>query len=183
MAQWLAFVTLSGVLIYISRASLRVPGSHGFYRFFAWECILALFILNVLLWFESPLAWYQVISWILLIGSLVPLLFGVRTLARRGQPAAKREGEPQLLAFEKTTTLVTSGIYGYIRHPLYSSLLFLAWGIFFKAPNGLTAVLVVAATAFLYLTARADEAECLRFFGLAYQDYMAKTRRFVPYVF
>lgn len=159
------------------------PGSHGFYRFFAWECIVALFILNVLVWFQAPLAWYQIISWILLIGSLVPLLFGVRTLTRRGQPAAQREGEPQLLAFEKTTALVTSGIYGYIRHPLYSSLLFLTWGIFFKAPNGWTGVLAVAATAFLYLTATADEAECLRYFGSAYRDYMAKTRRFVPYFF
>ena len=183
MAQWLAFVTLSGVVVYISRASLRVPGSHGFYRFFAWECILALFVLNVLVWFQSPSAWYQIISWILLVGSLVPLLFGVRTLTRRGQPTAQREGEPQLLAFEKTTALVTSGIYGYIRHPLYSSLLFLTWGIFFKDPNGLTGVLAVAATAFLYLTAKADEAECLRFFGLAYRDYMAKTRRFVPFFF
>ena len=32
---------------YISRASLLAPRSHGFYRFFAWEAILALTLLNL----------------------------------------------------------------------------------------------------------------------------------------
>ena len=31
--------------------------------------------------------------------------------------------------------------------------------------------------------ARADEAECLRFFGPAYHTYMTKTKRFIPFVF
>jgi protein-S-isoprenylcysteine O-methyltransferase Ste14 len=183
MIESIAFVGLSGVLAYLSRASLRVPGSHGFYRFFAWECILALFLLNVKVWFQKPFSWYQLLSWVLLVVSLVPLVFGVRTLVARGKPVAQRESEPQLLAFEKTSTLVTTGIYGYIRHPLYSSLLFLTWGIFFKAPAWLGGSLALASTAFLYATARADEAECVRFFGSAYQAYMRRTKRFVPYLF
>jgi hypothetical protein len=47
MARLIAFGVLSVWLGYVSRKSLRVPGSHGFYRFFAWEIILALFLLNV----------------------------------------------------------------------------------------------------------------------------------------
>jgi protein-S-isoprenylcysteine O-methyltransferase Ste14 len=43
--------------------------------------------------------------------------------------------------------------------------------------------LVVAATVFLSLTARADEAECIKFFGTAYEDYMKKTKRFIPILF
>jgi protein-S-isoprenylcysteine O-methyltransferase Ste14 len=179
----MAFVGLSGVLIYISRASLRVPGSHGFYRFFAWECILALFVLNTRLWFRSPLAWYQLVSWVLLFACLVPLYFGVRTLVTRGKPEVHRGTEPELLAFERTSALVTTGIYRYIRHPLYSSLLLLTWGVFFKSPGLYGGLLALASTAFLYLTARADEMECLRFFGTAYQAYMRRSKRFVPYVF
>jgi protein-S-isoprenylcysteine O-methyltransferase Ste14 len=94
-----------------------------------------------------------------------------------------RQTEPQLLAFEKTTTLVNTGIYHYIRHPLYSSLLFLAWGIFFKVPTWLGALLGLAATLFLIATAKADEAECIRFFGPAYETYMKQTKRFVPFLF
>jgi protein-S-isoprenylcysteine O-methyltransferase Ste14 len=173
----------SVILVYISRASLRSPRSHGFYRFFAWEAILALFLLNVDFWFRDPFAWYQIIAWTLLFGCIVPLVFGVQALRARGKPTENREGDPSLLAFEKTTALVTTGIYRYIRHPLYSSLLLLAWGIFFKSPSWSGGILVIIATVFLALTAKADEAECTKFFGTAYQEYMQRTRMFIPFLF
>ena len=171
-----AFIVLSSGLLYISRTSLRRPGSHGFYRFFAWECILGLFLLNVDAWFHNPLRWNQLISWFLLFASLIPLFYGVRTLVGGGKPNAEREGQPELLAFEKTTLLVTSGIYAYIRHPLYSSLLLLAWGIFFKVPGLPGGLAAAASTILLIATARADEAECLGFFGEEYQAYMITPR-------
>ena len=108
---------------------------------------------------------------------------GVHALRTRGRPNVGREAEPNLLAFEKTTQLVTSGIYRYIRHPLYSSLLLLAWGIFFKHPELTPLILAVTATAFLIFTAKADEAECIRFFGPPYQEYMQRTKMFIPYLF
>jgi protein-S-isoprenylcysteine O-methyltransferase Ste14 len=179
----IAFAVISAGIVYVSRASLRAPGSHGFYRFFAWEIILTLFLWNMDSWFRNPLAWYQLISWFLLIAVCIPLIMGVRSLAEQGSPAKNREGEPQLLAFERTTHLVTTGIYHYIRHPLYSSLVFLAWGIFFKIPSVAGAALALLATAFLVATARADEAECIRFFGPAYEDYRKHTKLFVPFLF
>lgn len=171
------------ILVYISRASLRVPRSHGFYRFFAWEAILAIALLNADFWFRDPFAWYQFIAWTLLFISFVPLAFGVHALRTRGKQADKREGDESLLAFEKTTQLVTSGIYRTIRHPLYSSLLLLAWGIFFKLPSLPGGILAVTATVFLVFTAKADEVECLQFFGLQYQEYMKRTKMFLPHLF
>lgn len=183
MLKLIAFVVLSIGLMYISRASLREPRSHGFFRFFAWEFMIALFLLNMNVWFHDPLSWHQLVSWFLLIVCIVLLIFGIRSLAIQGKPVKQRDGEPQLLAFEKTSTLVTTGIYHYIRHPLYSSLLFLTWGIFFKAPAWPGGLLAMAATLFLVATARADEAECIRFFGAIYQSYMERTKMFVPFVF
>lgn len=179
----IAFIILSIPIIYISRASLKAPGSHGFYRFFAWEVMLALFLLNVQFWFHDPLSWQQVISWLLLFGSIVPVVLGVHTLREKGKPVERRAEEPQLLAFEKTTHLVTTGIYHYIRHPLYSSLFLLNWGIFFKQPGWAGLLLALAASLLLVATARADEAECTRFFGPAYQEYMKVTKMFLPYIF
>lgn len=181
--QWIIFAVSSLLITVISWKSLHDPRSHGFYRFFAWEAILALFALNMEFWFYKPFAWNQIIAWSLLLLCLIPLAFGIHSLRTRGKPAKQREGDPSLLAFEKTTTLVTSGIYRYIRHPLYSSLLLLTWGIFFKAPSWFAAALAGTATVFLIATARADEAECTRFFGPAYQEYMQKTKGFVPYLF
>ncbi|MBI5842976.1 MAG: isoprenylcysteine carboxylmethyltransferase family protein [Chloroflexi bacterium] len=183
MTQLILFAALSVILIAISWKALRDPRSHGFYRFFAWEAILALFLLNAEFWFRDPFSWNQIIAWVLLFASLIPLAFGVHSLRTRGNPTDKREGDDSLLAFEKTTTLVTSGIYKYIRHPLYSSLFLLAWGIFFKMPSWFGFILVVTATLFLIATAKADEAECIQFFGSSYNDYMKKTRMFIPYIF
>lgn len=183
MYQWIIFIIASLIILAISWKSLRQPGSHGFYRFFAWEIILALFVINMRVWFYQPFAWNQIIAWFLLIVACIPLAFGVHSLRTRGKPAEQREGEPSLLAFEKTTSLVTTGIYHYIRHPLYSSLFLLAWGIFFKLPSLIGIVFAIAATLFLVATAKADESECTRFFGPPYQEYMKTTKRFVPYIF
>lgn len=183
MYQWIIFSVASLIIIVISWKSLRQPGSHGFYRFFAWETILALLVINMPFWFGEPTSWHQMLSWLLLVVCFVPLIFGVSSLRRHGKPAEQREGEPSLMAFEKTTALVTSGIYHYIRHPLYSSLFFLAWGIFFKSPSLPGMILALMATVFLVATAKADEGECTRFFGPQYQEYMKTTRMFVPYIF
>jgi protein-S-isoprenylcysteine O-methyltransferase Ste14 len=161
-------------IIWVSIPSLRHPDSHGFYRFFAWEIILCLFLLNLHTWFANPFAWYQVISWILLVVSLVPLFYGVFLLRTAGKPTDQ---------LEATTHLVTTGIYQLIRHPLYASLTYLTWGIFFKSPSLQGCCLAVGSTAFLYATARADESECFAKFGDEYAEYMKKTKMFVPLVF
>jgi len=180
---WIVFVLLSIILIAISWSSLQKPYSHGFYRFFAWECILGLFLINVKFWFYKPFSGNQVIAWILLVVCLVPLLSGIYGLRKRGKPSEHREGDASLLAFEKTTALVTGGIYHFIRHPLYSSLFLLVWGIFFKHPSWEGIILASISTILLLYTAKADEAECVQFFGDQYLDYMKHTKMFIPKVF
>jgi protein-S-isoprenylcysteine O-methyltransferase Ste14 len=182
MLQVAIFLLASAGLVYVSRAALRRPRVHGFWRFWAWEAIAGLVALNAPVWFRDPLAWYQLISWLLLILSLVPLALGVRQL-RRARQAAQERPEAGLLGFEKTAELVTTGVYRVIRHPMYSSLLLLAWGVFWKAPSWPTAGLVAVATACLLATARAEERENLRFFGPAYAAYMRQTRMFIPFLF
>jgi protein-S-isoprenylcysteine O-methyltransferase Ste14 len=178
----IVFAVISCGLLALSRKGLRVPGSHSFYRFFAWEAILALIILNSDRWFFRPFSFLQIISWLFLIGSLVVLVPGVQLIHRIGKPDARRNDET-LLAFEKTSVLITVGLYRYIRHPLYASLLFLAWGAFLKDPVWYSVCLVAAATVGLIATAKADETECLRYFGTAYREYMSRTRMFIPYLF
>jgi protein-S-isoprenylcysteine O-methyltransferase Ste14 len=78
---------------------------------------------------------------------------------------------------------VTTGVYAYIRHPMYTSLLYLAWGVFFKRPSWIAGVLAAGAMVFLILTAKVEEAEDLRYFGEGYRTYMRGTKMFVPFVF
>jgi protein-S-isoprenylcysteine O-methyltransferase Ste14 len=174
VVEAIIFILGSAIIVWVSLSSLRQPGSHGFYRFFAWEIILGMFALAVRGWFHDPFAWYQVISWILLVACLIPVIYGVILLRSVGKPTDE---------LEATTHLVTKGIYRLIRHPLYASLLFLAWGIFFKSPSLLQGCMAVVTTAFLYATARSDEAECMLKFGEEYGGYMRKTKMFIPYLF
>ncbi len=170
------------LLAIISRRSLLRPRSHGFYRFFAWEAILGLVLINTPYWFKDAFTWHQIISWFLLIVCIIPLVLGVSGLRSHGRADAGARRDPELLGFERTTALVNDGIFGLIRHPLYSSLLLLAWGVFFKDPSLLGGALAAAATLLLVLTARRDEAECLQVFGAEYRQYMQHTRMFIPYV-
>jgi len=121
--QWALLLLGSAGLVFVSRKPLRSLSAHGFYRFFAWEILLLMFVLNVRTWFQNPFVWYQLISWVLLIASAVLVILGVRLLHQIGKQDAGRN-DASLYAFEKTSKLVTVGLYRYIRHPLYSSLLF-----------------------------------------------------------
>ena len=176
------FLIVSAVIVYISLPSLKSYRYHGFYRFFAWEAILVLILMNVNYWFTDAFSLFQIISWVLLIISIFPLIIGVHLLHTVGEPDKNREDEG-LVGLEKTSRLVTVGIYKYIRHPLYSSLFFLAWGTFFKMPSWPGGVLAAAATVFLIVTAKIEEKENIKFFGPEYKDYMKQTRMFVPYIF
>lgn len=182
MAAAFAFLTGSALLAWLSRKPLRRPSSHGFYRFFAWECILGLAIVNHTPWGSARLAPLQLVSWSLLAASFALVAVGAATLIRRGGRNAGR-GDGALYDWEKTGALVTSGVFAYIRHPMYASLLALTWGLFFQLPNWPAAGIAAAGSVLLYVTARRDERECLAHFGAAYADYRARTRMFVPFLF
>jgi protein-S-isoprenylcysteine O-methyltransferase Ste14 len=183
MLKTFFFVVASAGIVYISRASLRSPRSHGFYRFFAWEALLALILLNVEYWFWNPFSLHQIISWTFLMASACLVVHAVHLLRIIGKPKAERSGEEATIGFEKTTQLVSVGAYKYIRHPMYSSLLFLGWGVFFKNVSWVSGLFALAATVFLVATAKVEEAEDIRFFGTAYQTYIRQTKMFIPFLF
>ncbi|PKO86437.1 MAG: isoprenylcysteine carboxyl methyltransferase [Betaproteobacteria bacterium HGW-Betaproteobacteria-12] len=181
MPEIIALTLGTAANLWLSRRALRAPGGHGFYRFFAWEAILGLLVLNHEPWGQDPYSPHQLVSWLLMLLSIALVYLGASQLVRRGSAAPER-GDETLYAFEKTTRLVTNGIYAYIRHPMYASLLALAWAAYLQDPN-LTGTLIAAfATLSLQLTAMADEKECLAYFGAEYANYMRRTRRFIPWL-
>ncbi len=117
-----------------------------------------------------------------MICSLYLVIQSVHLLRVVGKPDRDRV-DPALVSIEKTTELVRIGVYRYIRHPLYGSLLFLTWGVFFKHPSYWAVFLALAATFFLTVTAKIEEAENLRFFGDAYKSYMKHSKMFIPFLF
>lgn len=183
MKELIIFGILSIPLVIISRKNILKPGSHGFYRFLAWEGILWLAVNNVPFWFSDPLCFRQIISWIFLFWSLFLVIWGVKELKKQGKSKSERK-EQELYTFEKTTELVETGIYRYIRHPMYSSLIFLSIGIYLKNFDGaILGGILFWTIIFLIETALIDEKECISYFGNSYREYMKRTKRFIPFVF
>ncbi len=140
-----------------------------------------LFATNYKSWFDNPFDFEQIVSWIFLLLSGYLVIVGVMQMKKIGKPTNNRNNKT-LYQFEQTTELIDTGIFKYIRHPLYSSLLFLTWGIFLKDISTKLLIISIMSTIFLYLTAIFDEKECISFFGDEYKEYMKRSKRFVPYI-
>jgi protein-S-isoprenylcysteine O-methyltransferase Ste14 len=180
--QTVVFVLATLFVFQVSRRALLNPGSHGFYRFFVFEGIVLLILLNQPRWFIEPFSFLQCLSWFFLVCSICLISQSLWMLKRRGGYAA-RQDMPENHAFENTVTIVEDGVYSYIRHPMYSSLLFLAWGAYLKNISFLASVFVLFITFFLFIAARVEEGENIRFFGKSYIKYMERSKMFVPWVF
>ncbi|MFZ3214128.1 MAG: isoprenylcysteine carboxylmethyltransferase family protein [Terriglobales bacterium] len=85
-----------------------------------------------------------------------------------------------LVAIQPGHTLVTSGVYGVIRHPSYLGLLImlLGWALAFRSVAGvlLTALLIPP----LIARIRAEETLLQAQFGSEYDAYRARTSRLIP---
>ena len=182
LVQVAVFLLASLFFLFISRRCLGNPGSHGFYRFFVFEAILLLVLINQPHWFTDPFSVVHILAWCLLLISICLIGQSLWMLKQRGG-YAERQDMPENHAFENTVHVVDEGIYRFIRHPMYSSLLFLAWGAYFKDCTVVTSVLVAAATLFLLFAAKVEEKENIRFFGDEYREYMKRSKMFVPYLF
>jgi len=172
--QLIAFIIGSILIVLFSWfVSIREGRYHGIPRFFAFEGLLALGLLNSMVWFKDPFSLHQIIAWCLLIFSIYYAVEAFRLILRHGKPGQN---------FENTTRLVTTGLYHYIRHPMYGSLLFLGWGMFLKSINLYTIILIVIISIALFITCKVEEKEMIRRYGKEYKDYMVKTKMWIPRV-
>ncbi|OGL29920.1 MAG: hypothetical protein A3G44_08390 [Candidatus Rokubacteria bacterium RIFCSPLOWO2_12_FULL_73_47] len=172
MLELSVFAVASAGIVAISWTSLANPRAHGFYRFFAFESILALVVLNARQWFSHPFAVRQILSWMLLAASAALAAHGFHLLRVVGKPEGR---------VENTTRLVRVGAYRHIRHPLYCALILLGLGALLKGPSLVSGGVALVMVGALIATARAEEAENLAKFGDAYAAYMKDTRMFLPF--
>lgn len=171
MIYTIAWISFSIVLLGFT---LSRSHPYRFTRFLTFESILSLIFLNAEVWFWEPFSVFQILSWICLTGSLLLASVGFYQIKTQGFP----EGD-----FEDTTALITTGVYKYIQHPLYTSLLFFSLGAFLKDPSFLGAALLISTGVGVFLTASIEERFNLERFGEDYQNYSDKTNRFIPFIY
>ena len=87
-------------------------------------------------------------------------------------------GLRQIFSDEKNGKLVTSGLYRYIRHPLYTFGLLILWLTPKMTLNSLT--VYTSLTMYILVGAYFEERKLLREFGQKYADYKSATPMLVP---
>ena len=131
-----------------------------------WDCLLSL---------PFPVPSIDLVHWIIagsliLIGSALAAA-GIRHFSRAGTPVPTNE---------PTRALVTTGIHGWTRNPIYLGM-FLVYGgigIAVRSPSILILTLPLA-IAIRYGVVAREEAYLERRFGDTYRDYKARVRRWV----
>ncbi len=122
--------------------------------------------------FQPPLTW---LGLVVLIAALA--LFRV---------THKQLGRNWSVTLETRTRheLITDGLYGYVRHPMYSSFLPLAIAQALLLPNWVAGLSGIVGIAVLFFY-RIDKEEALmtESFGDEYRAYMRRTARIVPWLY
>jgi len=83
---------------------------------------------------------------------------------------------------KKGSSLITTGIYSKIRHPMYTSVIVIMFAIFLTTPTLLEGLFFMALVAILVLKARKEESLWIAH-DKTYLDYRKRTKYFIPYIF
>lgn len=83
----------------------------------------------------------------------------------------------------ESNRLVTTGIYAYVRHPIYAAFFYVAVGLIFISQNIILFILPVFFWAFLTLAMiRTEEKWLVDLYGDEYINYAERVNRFIPKV-
>jgi len=121
---------------------------------------------------------YNLPAWMGWLGGVV--LAGSLVVFARGHADLKTNWSPSL-EIRQDHTLVTNGIYGYIRHPMYASQMLFNFAQILLLQNWLAGPPAVAFfIPFFLLRSRAEEKMMLDTFGSQYREYMKKVGGLFP---
>ncbi len=122
--------------------------------------------------FYSGISRFRVVGtlfeWLGAIGILLSA-YSIRT-SLTAMPLPKERGQ-----------LATNGLYSYVRHPMYSSVLVMSLGIALLSGQGVKYALVIALTILFYYKSIYEEKHLSQKYN-GYTLYATKTPKFVPFI-
>ncbi len=128
--------------------------------------------------FHSPAAW----GGVLLISSGLFLEVAVR-LALVERAGFSSLTETKRLLITPRHNLITDGVFGRIRHPLYLGRITLDFGIALLFSSLWGAVLMAISAPLFLIRIRVEEEMLINEFGDAYLEYRDHTRKIIPYIY
>lgn len=93
---------------------------------------------------------------------------------------AVRQNKKAALSSASTPELISSGVYGYMRHPIYGADIVLAIALFFFIPETRVALSVIWMTIVLITWMKLEESVLEGKFGKEYREYKKRVPMFIP---
>jgi protein-S-isoprenylcysteine O-methyltransferase Ste14 len=149
-----------------------------FYNVFATITIVPILVLP----FTLPnVRWYSIPEpWSYLMYAVQLLALGLLGISILQTGVFELLGFSQVLGIEPKDRLNTAGMYGYIRHPLYTFSIIALW--FNPSMTVNSAALTLAFTLYFIFGAMVEERKMVKVFGQEYRDYQANTPMFIPFI-
>lgn len=182
MFSVILFLVLSTSLAAVCRKQLLKPKCHGFYRFFVFLGILFQICFLIDFLEIDPFSSRSLLSAALMLSSAGLVFLSYKTLQTLGGDREYRSEKPENFQFENTSEVVIDGVYKYMRHPMYSSLLFLIWGLYVQALSPVSLLISLASTTFLIATILTEEKENEEQFGTRYIEYKNNSKMLIPFI-
>ena len=129
--------------------------------------------------YDLPLG-VELFRWILLFGGVAVLLASLGQYDLGLFSGLKQLNEQRSVghAAQLQEQLQTGGIHRFVRHPLYSALFLLLWGVS-DTPFGLATA--VFASIYLLFGTYSEEKKLIALYGQSYQEYREDVSAFVPW--
>ncbi|MDO8628441.1 MAG: isoprenylcysteine carboxylmethyltransferase family protein [Nanoarchaeota archaeon] len=146
--------------------------------------IIVWVVVVVFFWYVRGWLWSSQVPFRVLpvIGGLVALWFAFWLDRQRAHVFSSKQlvGLPEVDPRHHKPVLVTSGIYGRLRHPRYVAYIAIAWGMALLTRFISVYLAAVYLTIGLYVVMLLEEAELKKRFGKAYEEYMKNVPRWWP---
>lgn len=84
---------------------------------------------------------------------------------------------------KKNHELITKGIYGYVRHPIYGGILLVVPGVLLVSTSWTFIVSILVLLFFLNSYAKREEKLLTKHFGKKYIEYKKMTKKFIPFIY
>ncbi len=134
----------------------------------------ATFFTLLVLGFGIPQLWdiFPDIFWLEIIGFIlfIPAAF----LIASSFIALKRKGKAKTLAPSEPVTLVDTGIYGIVRHPMLLGTAAWSFALILVFQSAFSIVLGVIAIFLLWMASKSEDKFDIKKFGDSYKEYMTK---------
>jgi protein-S-isoprenylcysteine O-methyltransferase Ste14 len=127
--------------------------------------LVSTWLLYFFLLHNPVLQWLVYAGWAILAVGLVFILLPMVVLRSKGKPEKGKD-------FTHTTTIVSSGIYAIVRHPLYLGWSLMYVAVIFFSQHWLIVIMGVLGTACMYLISRQEDQHLIGKFGDTYERYM-----------